>query len=126
MQFDSYYEPTTVKECLQMLDECGPDGRLLAGGTDLVFQLKKRTLKVKAVISLQAVADLARVDRTGEGIHVGAMARLADLSARRRWSVLGAWLGKALATSRASRSATPPPSAAIAATPRPAPIRRRR
>jgi carbon-monoxide dehydrogenase medium subunit len=89
MQFDSYYEPTTVTECIQMLDDCGPDGRLLAGGTDLVYQLKKRTLKVKAVISLQAVADLGRVDRTGEGIHIGAMARLADLS--RSAALVGPW-----------------------------------
>ena len=89
MQFDSYLEPTTVAECIQMLDDCGPDGRLLAGGTDLVFQLRKRVRKVKAVISLGAVAQLARVERTDTGIHIGAMVRLTDLS--RSEELAGAW-----------------------------------
>lgn len=89
MKFDWYYEPATVKECIQLLDEYGPDARLLAGGTDLVVRLRSRVLKVKAVISLNSIPELAGFYQENDGMHIGAMARLMDISKSDLFT--GAW-----------------------------------
>lgn len=80
MKFDWYYEPTSVKECVQLLDEYGPDAKLLAGGTDLVVRLRSRAFKVKTVISLNSIPELGRFYKAEDGLHIGAMARLMDIS----------------------------------------------
>ncbi|MHB8072697.1 FAD binding domain-containing protein [Desulfosporosinus fructosivorans] len=80
MKFDWYYEPTTIEECIQLLNEYGPDAKLLAGGTDLVVRLRSRALKVKTVISLNSMPELGRFYKAEDGMHIGAMARLGDIS----------------------------------------------
>ena len=37
--------PTSVEECLRTLAERGPDARVVAGGTDLLVQLKNGMLR---------------------------------------------------------------------------------
>lgn len=80
MKFEWYYEPATIKECIQLLDEYGPDARLLAGGTDLVIRLRSRVLKPKVVIGLHSIPELGRFYETEDGLHIGAMARLMEIS----------------------------------------------
>lgn len=89
MRFDWYFEPTTVEECLQLIDQYGPDTRLLAGGTDLVVRLRSRAIKVKAIISLNEIPELERVYRVDGGLQIGTMARLMDLSKSEQLS--GPW-----------------------------------
>ena len=80
MKFDWYFEPTTVEQCVGLLQEYGSDAKLLAGGTDLVVKLRNRLLKIKTMISLDGIPELARVYTTDNGLFIGAMARLMDLS----------------------------------------------
>ena len=80
MKFDWYFEPSSVRECVELLEEYGPEARLLAGGTDLVVRLRSRTLKVKTIISLGGLKELTRINKTDDGLVIGAMARLMDVS----------------------------------------------
>lgn len=80
MRFELYFEPETVAECTQLLEEYGPDAKLLAGGTDLVVRMRARALKPKAVISLNSVKELGRMQKNAEGISIGSMCRLMDVS----------------------------------------------
>lgn len=89
MKFDYYFEPTSVDECVQLLNEYGPDARLLAGGTDLVVKMRNRLVKPKAVVSLNHIKELSRIHKFDDGLKLGAMARLMDVS---KSDVLtGAW-----------------------------------
>lgn len=89
MKFGWYHEPATVKECIELMDGYGPDARLLAGGTDLVVRLRSRAIKTKAVVSLNAIPELAKVCKVDDGIQIGAMARLVDVSKSNL--LTGAW-----------------------------------
>ncbi|MCD8349072.1 MAG: xanthine dehydrogenase family protein subunit M [Planctomycetaceae bacterium] len=80
MRFDYFFEPISVDECAQLLDEYGPDAKLLAGGTDLVVKMRNRLLRPKVLVSLNQLPELARVYKYDDGIKIGAMARLMDLS----------------------------------------------
>ncbi len=89
MRFDWYFEPETVKECVQLLEEYGPDARLLAGGTDLVVRMRNRQVKPKAVISINSIKELQRIVKEGDGLSIGAMVRLMDVS--RSDMLVGPW-----------------------------------
>ncbi len=80
MKFDYYFEPTTVDECAQLLNEYGPDAKMIAGGTDLVVKMRNRLLRPKAVVSLNQIPELSRIHKYDDGIKIGAMVRLMDLS----------------------------------------------
>jgi carbon-monoxide dehydrogenase medium subunit len=65
--------PTSVEECLKTLAQRGPEAKLLAGGTDLLPQLKNHLLKPACVIDVSGVADLRIVEGDARrGFRIGA------------------------------------------------------
>lgn len=70
-EFD-YFAPKTIQETLILLDQYGPEAKIVAGGTDLVSQMKmgKRTpaylIDIKRIKELQYIAG-DRVLRIGAG-----------------------------------------------------------
>lgn len=67
--------PAAVDDCLRALGEGGPGTKLLAGGTDLLPQLKNGLLRPARVIDLSGVARLRRLDGApGAGVRIGATA----------------------------------------------------
>jgi CO/xanthine dehydrogenase FAD-binding subunit len=70
----------SLADALKQLDQTGPDARLIAGGTDLVLNLKKKTDQPKVIISLHSLKDLEYVVEKNGVIHIGAMAKHADLA----------------------------------------------
>ncbi|HLH72991.1 MAG TPA: xanthine dehydrogenase family protein subunit M, partial [Chloroflexota bacterium] len=75
-KFD-FVAPRTAAEAVALLQERGPGGKLLAGGTDLLLQIKARVAKPAYLVDLSHVSELARIeDRPDEGLFVGSMVRL--------------------------------------------------
>jgi carbon-monoxide dehydrogenase medium subunit len=65
--------PETVDECVRILAERGPDAKLVAGGTDLLPQLKTGMLRTECVVDLTGVPELRRLARAnGSGLRIGA------------------------------------------------------
>jgi len=65
--------PRSLDDCLKLLAERGPEAKLVAGGTDLLPQMKNGLLKPAAVVDLSGVADLRVLGRqNGAGLRVGA------------------------------------------------------
>lgn len=65
-----YARPETVAEAVALLDEHGPDARLLAGGTDLVIELRNRWVEPKLVIDLKRIPELASAITERNGLLV--------------------------------------------------------
>ena len=64
--------PSSVDDCLRVLAERGPEAKLVAGGTDLLPQLKNSLLRPACVVDLSGVAPLQRLERTdGGGLRIG-------------------------------------------------------
>ena len=79
--------PTTVDDCLKAMAGHGPDVKLVAGGTDLLPQLKNSLLKPALVVDLSGVKELRAIERdAGGGLRIGAAvtARELELDARVR------------------------------------------
>jgi CO/xanthine dehydrogenase FAD-binding subunit len=64
--------PESVEECLGVLAERGPEAKLVAGGTDLVPQLRNDLLRPVWVVDLSGIVALRRLHwRDGGGLAIG-------------------------------------------------------
>lgn len=64
--------PRSVDEALKVLKDRGSDAKLLAGGTDLLPQLKNGLIKPACVIDLSGVERVRSVQGDARGLRVGA------------------------------------------------------
>ena len=99
-----YVGPRSIEEAARALADAGPEAALLAGGTDLVPNMKRRQQTPATVIGLRGVAALrARSGDARRGLTLGAMTRIAELE--RDPALAAAWPALRHA---ASVVATPP------------------
>jgi 4-hydroxybenzoyl-CoA reductase subunit beta len=99
-----YLAPRTLAEATAVLGDLGPDAALLAGGTDLLPNMKRRQQTPAALVGLRGVAELrARSGGPAAGLTLGAMTRLSEVAADRE--LAAAWPALARA---ASLVGTPP------------------
>ena len=79
-KFD-YQVPKSLREACALLDEYGAKAKLLAGGTDLLVNLKRKTLAPEQVISLNKIKGLDEAAaKKGKGISIGPLATAAYLA----------------------------------------------
>ncbi len=70
--WQTYYTPTSVDETLRLLAEHGPEARIIAGGTDLLVELRRGVRRARVLIDVTRIGNLDRVWLDDEGlIHVG-------------------------------------------------------
>ena len=75
----SYHAPATALEAAKILRAEGPSAVLIAGGTDVIPGMKRRTLEPKALVSLRRIAALRGLT-AGGGLSIGAGTTLADVA----------------------------------------------
>ncbi len=71
MSFE-YHEPASVAEAVALAARFGDEARFLAGGTDLVIQMRRGRLSPRHVVSLRRVPGLDVLRFDGR-VHVGAL-----------------------------------------------------
>ncbi|HEY3336700.1 MAG TPA: FAD binding domain-containing protein [Candidatus Limnocylindrales bacterium] len=83
MQPFAYARPETLAEVVALLERHGPGARLLAGGTDLVINLRDGTIRPEVVVDVKHVPDLAPGIRAGDGgsLVIGATTTMTQLAA---------------------------------------------
>jgi aerobic carbon-monoxide dehydrogenase medium subunit len=84
-----YYDPRSIDEALDLLDQLGEDARVLAGGQSLVPLMNFRLARPSSLIDLNRVADLGYLKQARGWLSIGAMTRQADIE--RAPSVTNAW-----------------------------------
>jgi 4-hydroxybenzoyl-CoA reductase subunit beta len=77
--------PQTVREAARILDSEGPRAMPLAGGTDLLPNMKRRQQVPKTLISLRHIQELHRVDLSDSGSRLGASVTLSEIAADPRF-----------------------------------------
>ncbi len=73
------HESTTLAEATALMKRYAPNARLLAGGTDLLVDLKTGRSTVKHLIALSRVTALRGVTLTEEGLRIGALTTVTQL-----------------------------------------------
>jgi 4-hydroxybenzoyl-CoA reductase subunit beta len=77
----AYRAPTTAEEVARILHAEGPGARVLAGGTDLVPNMKRRQQLPTTLVALRRVDELRRVHSEGGGLTLGAGLTLSSVVA---------------------------------------------
>src|SRR4051794_23249938 len=74
------YQPTQLKDAYALLDRFGKDGWKMAGGYDSLSWFKERIKRPKAVIDLSGIAEMKGVRETADGLEIGALTTLTEIS----------------------------------------------
>lgn len=69
----TYHEPGSIGEAIELLDSYGTKASIIAGGTDLVVEMKQGKREPEHVISLRGVPGLDEIKNTGGELRIGAM-----------------------------------------------------
>jgi 4-hydroxybenzoyl-CoA reductase subunit beta len=75
----SYFEPAEIKTALSLMTEQKGKAKIMAGGTDLVPQMKRGLSAPEAVIQLGRISSLREIQESEEGLRIGAMVTLGSL-----------------------------------------------
>lgn len=75
-----YHTPHSLSEAISLLDEL-PDARLIAGGTDVLVDIKEGMIQVENLIALQALEELRGITQDGRGaIRIGAVVTAREIA----------------------------------------------
>ena len=72
------HEPADLQHAVEILRRFPGEARLLAGGTDLLVDLKTARIATRHVISLHRIANLSAIERRS-GLRIGALTTIAQL-----------------------------------------------
>jgi len=79
LRFD-YLEPKTIEEAVSMLCQYDGKARVIAGGTDLMVQIKNKAIKPKYVIDITAIPDFDNINYDDKrGLKIGALTTIRDI-----------------------------------------------
>ena len=67
-----YFEPETISDVITFLAKQGKDTKLIAGGTDLLVDMKKGRTKSKYLVTLMKIPELSYIIEDGMGLRIGA------------------------------------------------------
>ena len=76
-----YWAAPGLDEALDELDLHGADAKVIAGGTDLVLNMKKKNILPRRVISLHNLDELDFIQPDDARVRIGALTKHADLAA---------------------------------------------
>jgi len=76
-----FHEPTSVAEACDLMARHRGKARPLAGGTDLLVNMKKKVLSPGHLVSLARIPDLARLERSNGTLTIGAGVTVSAIAA---------------------------------------------
>lgn len=82
MQFSDfdYVKPTTLEEGLELLQKSKGKAQILAGGTDVLFNMKMGLFQPETLINIKSLPELTNVEEQSDGtLRIGTCCRLTTL-----------------------------------------------
>jgi carbon-monoxide dehydrogenase medium subunit len=81
-----YMAPTTLEEAIGAFAAAGSAGRILAGGTDLLVQMRSGIVKPGLIIDIKKIAEVTEIAETADGgFRIGAAVSGAELAEHPRF-----------------------------------------
>ncbi len=80
----AYHEPTTLAEAVSVLTAAGDDVHVLAGGTDLVVDMKTGRMRPNTVVNLKRIPGMTLIEAVDGGTRIGALTKVTDIEASSR------------------------------------------
>src|SRR5262245_51618853 len=77
----TYVAPRSVDAAARLLTEHGRDATLVAGGTDLFPNMKRRQMEPKVLVAIRGIRELRGVRGSSDGWTIGAATTLSAVTA---------------------------------------------
>jgi carbon-monoxide dehydrogenase medium subunit len=74
-----YHSPSSLEEAIVLLNRLGQNSKVLAGGTDLLIQMKQGLIKPKHLVNIKNIPDLKGIKDEGDGFFIGATTKLRNI-----------------------------------------------
>ena len=74
-----YHAPSTLDEALSLLDDYGPDSKVLAGGQSLIPLMKLQLAAPAHIVDINRIPGLADIREENGSLHIGCLTRESDL-----------------------------------------------
>jgi CO/xanthine dehydrogenase FAD-binding subunit len=75
-----YLEPKTIDEALLLLDKYGPKAKIIAGGTELLVNIRQKAIEPNYVINIKRIPGISLIVNDEEaGLRIGAQTLLHDI-----------------------------------------------
>jgi carbon-monoxide dehydrogenase medium subunit len=74
-----YHTPRSLAEASALLDTLGDDARVIAGGTDVLADLKQGLITTGHLVSLAGIGELKRIEQKPDGLWIGSLAKPNEL-----------------------------------------------
>ena len=81
-KFD-FHRPTSIAETCEILEEYGNSAKLIAGGTDVLVNLKRKRIAPEHVVGIDRVDDLGGLSSNRSEIRVGSLMTATEISENR-------------------------------------------
>ncbi len=92
-----YHRPRSLDEAVELLHRFGDDAMVIAGGTDLIPNMKHRLFEPAHLVGLKGIGELRGIRREGGALAIGAAETLASVArhpeVRGRFAALAAAAG---------------------------------
>jgi carbon-monoxide dehydrogenase medium subunit len=72
MKWAAYQKPKDLSEALTLLEEAKGKGRVMAGGTDLIVQLKRGEHRADLLVDITGINELKKIEEKDGWIRIGA------------------------------------------------------
>lgn len=79
MKTFDYHKPTTLEQAISLLTKYREEAKLLAGGTDVIVEIRNKALYPKAIIDLKSIPDLHGVRKEKETLRIGALVTIREI-----------------------------------------------
>ena len=80
MNWTTYQKPGSVAEAVSLLDQSAGRGRVIAGGTDLVLQLRRRDRTADLLVDITGIGELKQIKDDAGWILIGAAVTHAEVA----------------------------------------------
>lgn len=80
MYWAKYHQPRSLDEAISLLTYYGGEGRVVAGGTDLMLQLREGKVRAGALVDLGGLSDLKQIREEGGFLKVGSLCSHAQVA----------------------------------------------
>lgn len=72
LSIKAYYSPSTVHQCLDILDSHEGTAVIIAGGTDLLLDLKNKRKKAEVLVDVSKISEMRTIDLDEDYVYIGA------------------------------------------------------
>lgn len=107
-RFD-FEAPVSLAAACEMLAQAGGQGRVMAGGTDLLVKMKRGAVAPRVVVSLGRIDELTSLEVSESGLRLGSCATMARIASHpailSSWQALAegaGWVGGPIVRNRAT------------------------